>query len=88
MSINEPQRRYMFTAVLGADDKDDLRAALHHILYELDTHDDTMQITSGGYSWGGHYELKFNADTTHDSYFAEVDAYLEAKKSKPTEDAP
>lgn len=81
MGIVGPQRRYMFTAVIGADSKNDVRAALEQMLFKLDTHDDTIQVTSGGYSWGGHYELKFNPDTTHDSYFEEVEKYLAEKKS-------
>lgn len=76
MSSTPPVRAWQLTLKMEADSRDDLVRGLFSLLQAIER----GEITTG--AWGSPrrgccYELLENKGQTHDSYFAQVRAYLE-----------
>ena len=85
--MTDLKRRYELTLTMGADDLPSLRGMLMTLLYDMDRINETdiernnpYQAISGGYSGNHSLKIEFRPDVTHDSYIAELEAYLAARK--------
>ena len=76
--MEKPKRRYELTITAGADDLPYLLNMLQEQVYSLQKWPDNLPYSgfSGGYSGNHSVELKVRPETTHDSYFAELEVYL------------
>lgn len=78
-----PERRHEVRITIGADTWDDVIAALRHIEFIFHSNGPGRNLTSGGYSSSITAVDKTNEDVTHDSYFEQVEKWLEARKGNP-----
>lgn len=79
-----PERRFVFKLNLGADDRRAIIGALRHIEFLISSEQMTTGC-SGGYDCGYDYELRENPEMTHDRFFNELQAYLDAKREETGE---
>lgn len=86
MSTN-PERHHEVAIRIGADTWKDVIAALHHLSFIFDSEGPGHDLTSGGYSFGMVAVDKTNGDATHDSYFEEVEAWIEARRKEKEQNA-
>ena len=77
-----PVRACRFTLDMQADNRQELIDALSNMADQLARGELTKGVSGGPYS-GWTYEFIENEHPTHDEYFAEVRAYLDAKKTPP-----
>lgn len=80
MSIPAPRRAYHLTIDVSADTFNDLIDLLRHIEFTL--HTGSTDVTSGGYTSGGMWQLAHDPTMTHDRYAAECTAWLAARKDQ------
>ncbi len=77
-----PERKHVVAIKIGADSWDDVIAALNHILFVAESEGAGRDITSGGGSFGFVFVDKTNPQVTHDSYFDEVDRWIEENRAR------
>lgn len=75
--MSAPVRAFRLTLRLDADTAMDLANALFNLSVRADRGELTVG-TSGGSSSGYSYELLHSPEQTHEKYFAELNAYLDA----------
>lgn len=82
--MSELNRRYELELKMGADNLQALRGMLHTLLFDMDRIDENAleQVNpynqvSGGYDGNHTLKITFRSDVTHDSYFEQVNAYLD-----------
>lgn len=83
--MDKPRRAFRLTLALEADTRSDLASALNSLAYEVDSDQLTVGC-SGSPSSGAIYELLRDPDMTHEKYFEELRAYLEAAKASQSAD--
>lgn len=78
-----PRRRVQLVLELGADDWQAAANALWNLAHQLDRGQCRQGCVSGGCDSG--YVLKTNEDesVTHDSWYADLQAYLAASSPQP-----
>ncbi len=77
----KPERRITFMCRIQADSVESLIGDLRYFQTEIARGQLTAGV-SGGYSSGSIYALRTNPDATHESYFRELEAMLEAEKAQ------
>ena len=80
--MTPPERAVRLTMKLTADDRQALANALYNIACQVERGEMTTGV-SGGCDSGFIYELIENDHPTHDEYFIQLRAYLDAKKEAP-----
>jgi hypothetical protein len=77
----KPRRRVLLTLKLGADNREEMIHALEQIALEMRRGYLMGEAAGGGYSSG--YWLKVTEDetVTHDTYFAAINAMIEAEQA-------
>lgn len=80
-----PHRACRFVLDLQADTRRDLANALSNMADQIDRGEMGRGV-SGGYSTGYIYELIENDHPTHDEWYAELRAYLDALDAKKVAD--
>lgn len=76
-SEGRPVRRYEVGIRIGADSWEDVCAAVRHLLFIYESEGEGHNLTSGGPTYGMIAIDEKNDSVTHDSYFAELDKWLE-----------
>lgn len=84
MNANMPKRKFTLTIELGADDYPAMLSALENWILGMRLNYPTLDVdhngVSGGYDAGYSYAIVIHHGMTHERYFKELDAYLEAKR--------
>ena len=78
-------RRHEVAIRIGADSWADVISALNQLLYIADTEGPGHDLVSGGPTSGYVFVDQTSPDITHDSYFAEVDAWIDAMRQERKE---
>ena len=76
-----PQRAHSLIVSVGADTAKDLAWELREMARKIERGEMTVG-TMGGGSVGSTYSYRIRPEQTHDKYFQDIDAWLEAKKSE------
>lgn len=76
--MDAPHRAVRLTLAIEADTLDELAMTLENIAAQAERNELTTG-TSGGCGSGYNYELLQDPEQTHDSYFAQLRAYLASK---------
>ena len=76
--MNTPVRKFKFSSVVEADSKEALVDRLRNFASQIETEKLTTGV-SGGYSSGTIYELLIDETQTHDTFFKELNEYLDEK---------
>lgn len=76
----KPQRACVFTTKIEADTRQEMVRALYFMAERLERGELTVGV-SGGYGSGCAYEYIEGEHPTHEEYFAQLHAYLDAKKA-------
>ena len=76
------ERRHEVAIRIGADSWQDVLWALHHLEFIFSSEGPGHDLTSGGYSFSIIALDKTNEDVTHDSYFQEVEAWLDERRKE------
>lgn len=79
--VKEIRRAFVLTLTVGADTRRALAGALYNLAYRVEAEEITEGV-SGGYDSGYTYKLDVDESITHDSYFEELNAYLDAKRKE------
>jgi hypothetical protein len=80
-SVERPLRRRVAVLLqLGADSWEDVERAFTDMATRVALGEMRGVCTSGGYSWGFHYEASEDESVTHDSYFAALTAWLDRER--------
>ena len=74
------KRHHEVAIRIGADTWDDLLQALEQLRFDLSVDGPGRKIISGGYNYGMIFIDETNESATHDSYFEEVEKWLEEHK--------
>lgn len=82
-----PLRAYRLTLELGADTAQDMASALRNMAHRIEREDLGGCGTWGSPTDGANYELLTDPSMTHERYFADLHAYLDAL-DKPVIEAP
>ncbi len=85
--MDAPHRAVRLTLAIEADTLDELAMALENIAAQAERNELTTG-TSGGCGSGYNYELLQDPEQTHDSYFAQLRAYLASKTPNVLADRP
>jgi pyruvate-formate lyase-activating enzyme len=81
--MEKPNRRYMLTLKIGADDMKSLIQSLDSIAFDLEGWNErAYQSISGSPSAGTIVDLEFHPDVTHDSYHEQLRAYLAEREQQ------
>jgi hypothetical protein len=76
----QPHRACRLLLDLEADSRDELAGALFNMADRI-SRGEMSRGVSGGYSSGYIYELVENESPSHDEFFQQLTAYLDAKKA-------
>ncbi len=79
--LKGPYRAHSLIVSIGADTAKDLAWELRNMAANIERGEMTVG-TMGGGSVGSTYSYRIRPEQTHDRYFQEIDAWLEAEKSK------
>lgn len=71
------ERAHTLILKFGADSREDMVRALRHLAMQMEKDEISVGLT-GGYSWGGMWSYKTDPAMTHDAYFQQLNAELEA----------
>ncbi len=73
-------RRHEVAIRIGGDTWDDIIRSIEAILFSAETEGPGRNSVSGGPGAGWVFVDEVNPSVTHDSYFEEVDAWIEQRK--------
>jgi len=76
------KRRHEVAIRIGADTWEDVCKSLQQILFSAEADGPGRNAVSGSPSNGWVFVDETNPSVTHDSYFAEVDAWIEERKQE------
>ena len=76
--VRPPVRMLRLTLQIGADSRRDMVGALMNLARRIDREELSGSGTWGGYSDGGNWELLTDPNQTHEKFFEELMAYLDA----------
>lgn len=82
-----PHRAHELICKIGADSKDGLIAEIENFARRIAMNDITNGVM-GGYSSGAIYSYRHDPDMTHDRYFQELNAKLEADRAVEQKSGP
>lgn len=74
------QRHHEVAIRIGGDTWKDVIASLRHLEYVFETEGPGRNLTSGGYGSGMIAVDVINEEVTHDSYFEEIEAWIQARR--------
>lgn len=75
-----PHRRFRLTVAMEADTREDLVSAVFNLATRIDRGEVTVGVCGGSHS-GEIYELIEDPTKDHDTYHAELRAYLDARRA-------
>lgn len=75
------KRAHSLIMKVEADTKDDLVRELKHVIWRIRAGEITKGVM-GGYSASNIYSYCIDPDITHDTYFEQIDAWLEQERDK------
>lgn len=79
--VRPPVRALRLTLELGADTRQDMVWALRNLAARVERDELAGNGVWGGATDGGIWELLTDPSMTHERFFAELNAYLDAKKA-------
>jgi hypothetical protein len=78
----KPHRAYTLFAQIGADTPQDMVRALESIIFDIKMDDMPQERVTGGFAWGGIFAYLTDADMTHETWEAILEAWIAERKKE------
>lgn len=79
--MERPHRAYEIDIHIGADDWKSALWQIRDVLRHIEDHGEECSLVSGGSDSGATVTITKRPEMTHDRYFADLNAYLDAREA-------